>query len=156
MRVEIDTDNIEVLVLAAQLGPEAAGEHIPGLKLGDAIGLSFGLFLGPALAGDDVDDRIHMNEPGPRHDGPNGIHGLNCGANELRLEFKAALGYEWKHRAFIARSPGEKRDLVNGHEKTLAIEFVQQPAGKGFAVTSQSGDEIRFEQIQIIGPAKMA
>src|SRR5438477_6971602 len=141
VRVKIQTNDIEIFFMTAQLRPQPASQHVPGLKLRLPKSFCIGLFLWPPLAGDDMDDRVHVNESRLRRNRPNSFHRLNGSADELSFELKATMSNKRKHRPFVTGSPGEERDFVYGDEKSRVIRLLRQPPSKGRAIPRQAKNE---------------
>ena len=76
--------------------------------------------------GDDVDDRIGVDEARGGIDREDRLHRGDRGAGELDLQFVAAPAREGVEIGRVAAAPGEERDLVDG-----GVEAASRPAAAG-------------------------
>src|SRR5262249_21410545 len=76
--------------------------------------------------------------------------------DKLRLEFETATSHERIHRAFVPRSPGEKRDLIYGHKEARTIHFTGQPLRESCAIRCETRDKLRLKDVEMVGPPEVA
>src|SRR5215207_3957702 len=86
VRVVVDPDDVEVPLVAAELRPELARDHVPGLELGLPVPLGEGPVLGAGPH--DVDDRIAVEDARPGIDAPQGVDRRETLPHELCLELE--------------------------------------------------------------------
>src|SRR5208337_3733635 len=133
LRIVIHADDVEILWPATQFGIEPATQQVPGLELGKAVGFGSASFLGMPLMSYHINYRIYQHEAGTGGHGPDGSDGLDDRPHEMSFQFRAPVGDEREHGAFVARGPREKGNFVDGHEQIWAGRFIGQPLGKSRA-----------------------
>src|ERR1051325_4398011 len=88
--------------------------------------------------------------------GANCVYRLNRRADELSFEFKSAPFDEGIHRTFVPSSPRKERNLIHRHKKCRTFQFIGQPFRECSSVIGEPFDKIRFENVQMVRPPKMA
>src|ERR1041385_4729462 len=109
-----------------------------------------------SFVGEDIDDRLDVQEPSFRANRPDGLYGFDCSSYQLRLELESSASDKRIHRSLIAGGPGEERDFVHRHEHGRHLRLLLEPADEGRSISRQAENKFGFEQIDVLRPAKMA
>src|SRR5687767_2299223 len=94
-QVIVAANYVEVLWSTAELRLHAAGQHVPGLVLGQAITLSLARVLEIVrIQRQHIDHRIDLRDARPIVDVPQSFTGRNVRAHQLLLQLVAAVATE--------------------------------------------------------------
>ncbi len=85
VRVKVDPDYVKILWVPAQFRRSYARQHVPGLVLGAAIGLSRRLLVRMRRRGSNVDDRVDRHHACFRRQSADDVHRRERGPHQLLL-----------------------------------------------------------------------
>ena len=120
----------------------------------EAVAFGGGGVVRAGGVGDDVDDRVGVDEPRGGIDREDRLHRGDRGARELHLEFEAATTRERVEIGCIAAAPGEERDLVDRGSRSGVSPGAAGPmwraaaAAKAAKRVTKAGDQMSMSSGQ--------
>src|SRR5580693_7377915 len=155
-RVVVEAHHVERRLLAAELGPQAAGDHLERLELRAVIRLGFPVRGRAGGWGGDVDERLGGDEAGARIDLQDRPAGGQRRAHQLRLERGAAPDRAGMEVADLAASPGPEGDLVDRHVPAAARGLGSHHLGRGAREGREAAHELGRPDVEPVRQAVMA